>query len=461
MLDQQQRTTILELRRQGMGTRSIARTLTLSRGTVREVLRSGSAEVPRLARPEKAEPHRQTILELLARCKGNLARVHEELVAGGLAMSYPALTAFCRRQGIGRDVPRPAGRYHFDPGQEMQHDTSVHPIRLEDGLRKVPTASLVLCYSRMLFFQFFPRFTRFECKVFLDQALRSFGGACRGCMIDNTHIVVLNGTGREMEPVPEMAAFAARYGFVFRAHERGDANRSARVERPFGFIEGNFLAGRVFRDLADANAQARTWCDRVNGSFKRHLHATPKELFAVEQVSLRPLAAWLPPIYLLHQRMVDVEGLVTVNTNRYSVPPTLIGRRVEVRETWERIEVYDGPRLIASHVRHPEPTGERFMLDEHRVRRSRVERAASVEEQELSRRAPELQGYVAALKAHAAGRGTLLLRRLLQLVSEYPRESVVSAIEIAAHYGMYDLNRLERMVLRRIEREYFLTPGDD
>ena len=53
-------------------------------------------------------------------------------------------------------------------------------------------------------------------------------------MIDNSHVVVLRGTGREMVPVPEMAAFAERFGFRFVAHERGDANRSGRVEtHPF------------------------------------------------------------------------------------------------------------------------------------------------------------------------------------------------------------------------------------
>jgi len=51
-------------------------------------------------------------------------------------------------------------------------------------------------------------------------------------MIDNTHVVVAAGTGARMVPAPEMTAFAERFGFVFRAHEKGDANRSARVERP-------------------------------------------------------------------------------------------------------------------------------------------------------------------------------------------------------------------------------------
>src|SRR5207249_7566025 len=62
----------------------------------------------------------------------------------------------------------------------------------------------VLCYSRMLFFQINPTFQRFDCKVFLTDALRYAGGAPQRVMIDNTHVVVLRGTGREMIPVPEM-----------------------------------------------------------------------------------------------------------------------------------------------------------------------------------------------------------------------------------------------------------------
>jgi transposase len=232
MLSKGQRTAILELAAQGVSHREIARVMGISRLTVRKVVGSKSSEVPAVQRPEKAEPYRQEILELLKKCKGNLVRVHEELAAGGAAMSYQALTAFCRRHGIGQAPVVPAGRYHFEPGEELQHDTSPHQVELGGKKRNVQTASAVLCYSRMLFFQFYPTFQRFDCKIFLTDAGRYFGGFPKHVMIDNTHVVVLRGTGREMVPVPEMAAFAERFGFSFVAHERGDANRSARVERP-------------------------------------------------------------------------------------------------------------------------------------------------------------------------------------------------------------------------------------
>ena len=147
---------------------------------------------------------------------------------------------------------------------------------LDGRKRKVQTASAVLCYSRMLFFQCYPTFRRFDCKVFLTEALRYFGGAAARTMIDNTHVVVLRGSGRNMVPVPEMAAFGERFGFEFVAHAIGNANRSGRVERPFHFIENNFLAGRTFRSWEDLNQRAREWCDKVNATYKT-FRAVPRE----------------------------------------------------------------------------------------------------------------------------------------------------------------------------------------
>jgi hypothetical protein len=48
---------------------------------------------------------------------------------------------------------------------------------------------------------------------------------------------------------------------------------------------------------------------------------------------LKPLPAWIPEVYRLQQRLVDIEGYVVLNSNRYSAPVDWIGRRVEVRET--------------------------------------------------------------------------------------------------------------------------------
>jgi hypothetical protein len=413
--------------------------------------------VPEIQRAEKAEPYRQQILDLLTSCKGNLVRVHEELTAAGAELSYPALTAFCRRQGIGQTPIVPAGQYHFEPGVEMQHDTSPHEVEVGGRKYKAQTASAVLCYSRLLFFQINPTFQRFDCKVFLTAALRYLGGAPERVMIDNTHVVVLRGTGREMIPVPEMEAFGERFGFRFVAHERGDANRSARVERPFSFIENNFLAGRTFPSWEDLNQQARQWCDKVNSTYKKHIRAVPRELFAVERPRLKPLPAWIPEPYRLHQRTVDVEGYVSVHSIRYSVPVSWIGRRVEVRETYGKLEIELDARHIVTHQRALTPLTQRITLAEHKPPRGAgVKRSdPHPEEQALVEAAPELAGYVSSLKQKGRKVIALALRQLLRLLREYPREPFLAAVREAAHYGLYDLDRLERMILRRVARDYF------
>ena len=462
MLSQAQRTAILELSAQGVSKHEIAQVLRMSRLTVRKVLRSNSTNVPAIQRAEKAEPYREQILDLLTSCKGNLVRVHEELVAGGAALSYPALTGFCRRQGIGQTPLVPAGQYHFEPGVEMQHDTSPHTVEVGGRKYKAQTASAVLCYSRMLFFQINPTFQRFDCKVFLTDALRNTGGVVERVMIDNTHVVVLRGTGREMIPVPEMEAFAERFGFRFVAHQIGDANRSARVERPFSFIENNFLAGRTFTSWEDLNNQARQWCDKVNSTYKKHIRAVPRELFAVERMHLKPLPAWIPEVYRLHQRTVDVEGYVSVNSIRYSVPVAWIGHRVEVRETRDKIEIEMDARHIVTHARAVTPLSQRITLAAHRPPRGEgVKRDPHPEEKAIVEAAPETALYVAALKQKSRKVVALALRQLLRLLREYPREPFLAAVQEAARYGLYDLDRLERMILRRVARDYFLLLEPD
>jgi transposase len=463
MLDEATRTAILKLHEQGHGSRSIAQALKVARASVRQVIHSGQRAVPPLARSERCEPWREQILELHARYQGHLGRVHEALLKCGATLSYPALTAFCRKHQIGSAPPRPAGHYEFAAGSEMQHDTSPHQAHIGGVLCRVQTASAVLCYSRMIYFQLYPRFTRFECRAFLTQALTYFNGAAATCMVDNSHVVVAAGSGARMIPAPQMAAFAERYGFVFVAHEKGDANRSARVEAPFHRIERGFLAGASFTDWQHLNQQAHVCCEAWNAKFSNKLHASRRELFALERLALKPLPLHIPEVYQIATRIVDAEGYVHVNRIRYSVPYTLIGRPLEVRETMQRVDLYEGPRRVASHARVPRPLDTRVTDPAHRPPRG--ERPAhraqpAPEEIELLQLEPQLAGYLAALK-RAVGSRRVPLRRLLSMLREYPRAAFLSALVLAEQYRLFDLDRLERMVLKQIAHEYFvLAPTD-
>ena len=76
----------------------------------------------------------------------------------------------------------------------------------------------------------------------------------------------------------------------------------------------------------------------------------------------------------------------------------------------------------------------------------------------LRRLLPEIDSYIGALKRRGKLQTTLALRQLLRMAREYPREPVLAAIHTAAHYGLYDLSRLERMILRGLATTYFQLP---
>ena len=258
----------------------------------------------------------------------------------------------------------------------------------------------------------------------------------------------------------QMVAFAERYGFVWQAHEKGDANRSARVEAPFHRIEQGFLTGEDFADWADLNQRARQTCEIWNAKFSNKLHASRRELFAAEQPHLLPLPLHVPEVYQLSTRIVDAEGFVNVNRIRYSVPYQLIGRSLEVHETLDRVDLYAGARRVATHMRtygeadtritdpaHRPPRGQRF------TRRPQL----APEEAQILQIEPTLSAY---LQGQYASNRRTPLRRLLRMLQEYPRAAFLKALACAEQYRLFDLDRLERMVLRQIADDYFVFPLD-
>ena len=195
---------IKELVKNGLSQRQAAKQLRVSRNTVGDVMANRETRIP-VSRESKYEPYIQQIRELFARCKGNVVRVREELVAcHNIDIPYQSLTWLIRKHQIRIPAIERAGRYHFAPGEDMQHDTSPHRLQLGNQTITAQCASLVLSYSRRLFILYYPSFTRFECKVFLDAALQYMQGSCKRCVIDNTSVIVGRGSGPNAEMAPEM-----------------------------------------------------------------------------------------------------------------------------------------------------------------------------------------------------------------------------------------------------------------
>ena len=150
-------------------------------------------------------------------------------------------------------------RLRAGPGDAARHLAAPRDVRTGRQAGHGSSApALVLAYSRRLFIQYYPRFTRFEAKAFLLEAARFMDGVCPRCIIDNTSVLLAAGAGADAVIAPEMAAFARTLGFRFLAHRVGNPDRKGRIERPFAYVENNFLAGRQLRRLSTTSTARRS-----------------------------------------------------------------------------------------------------------------------------------------------------------------------------------------------------------
>lgn len=458
------------MHQQGQGIREISRNLKLARNTVRRILDDAKALAadgqpatgPVIAAPTCPERILAWLIPAFERVGGNGVRLQEMLLAElGENPGYSTLTRWIREAGL-RQPPKRSGEYHFAPGQESQHDTSPHQVMLGGKLVATQCASSALAYSRMLFFQYYPRFTRFEAKQFLLEAACFMEGVCPVCVIDNTSVMVVAGSGDEAVFAPEMVAFASTLGFRFLAHRVNHPDRKGRIERPFAYIEGNFLAGRSFRDFADLNAQARVWCQTVsNAKPKRVLGMAPLTAYVQEKPYLKPLPAVLPPVYQVVERVVDLYGYVSLDTNRYSVPERLVGQALSVYQYPTEVRIVQRDQLVAVHPRLIGVRDGKQKQPEHHPLAPRPSRAPPHEATLLRGHSAVLDAYVLALVAQAHGRGVRSLRRLLELKRTYPLESFLAGVAQALQFGLFDLGRLETIILQRVAGDFFQLPEEN
>jgi transposase len=460
MIKPQIRDVVRTLILQNNSLREITRTLKLSRNTVRRIVRT--LEQPHEAPNNPEVP--QDLKEYFTRAQGNVVRLQQLLQSErGREVPYSTLTRWVRDAQL-RAVPERAGEFVFEPGVESQHDTSPHKVSVGGKVITAQCAALILAYSRRLYVQYYPRYGRLEAKDFLLRATQFMDGACERCVIDNSSVILAGGAGDDAIVAPEMQAFARTLGFRFKAHRVGDPDRKGKIERSFFWIETNFLPGRNFEDFADLNAQSLKWCREVaNVKPKRVLGMSPDSAYVMEKPYLRPLPAALPPVYEVLERVVDLSAFVSLDTNRYSVPPRLIGKSVSVYKYPDQLQIFHRGQLVVTHLRVLDRRRAKQALPEHHQPLTRAARKSPPEETQLRAVHPLLDRYVQELTRRDRSRPAQprrALKRLAEIRRTYPDQPFLTALEQALHFGLYDLGRLEALVLKYVSGEFFSLDND-
>lgn len=248
-------------------------------------------------------------------------------------------------------VVDPVDYLDHQPGVQIQCDLTFPKGGLpgSDGVRRdYPVLVMVAAHSRFMASRVLPTRATGDLLAGMWQLLSTdFGVIPRELLWDHEA-----GIGVKKLTAP-VVSFAGTLGLRVRQAPPRDPETKGVIERANGYLDSSFFPGRDFTSISDVQCQLDHWVTTVAN---QRLHATTREVPAHRWQAEREVMAPLPPqppqIGQTYQRRLPRQYYVSVDTNRYSVHPQMIGRIVTVKSDLERVWVLspDG-QLVASHER--------------------------------------------------------------------------------------------------------------
>jgi len=463
-LDEKRIFDVLELHRQGMKWRAIARALKISRNTVRQIVDEhqrarqsphsalGMSSV--LLRPSKLDRFRPEIDELLRLYPDITAqRVFECLREKDFDGGYTVVKDLLRRIRP-KKAPQPSFQTPLrEPGDLAECDWSPYPV----SFTHAPPATLqafgyTLRYSTRKFYSFHEGNGLHPLMDGHLHAFARFGGAARRCKFDSQKPVVLRWEAGQPIYNPRFIDFATHYEFSPVACRRGHPNDKPRVERSFYELTLSFFRGRSFRDRLDLAMQLTHWMDTIADprALKRMRRRTRLELFAEEQPLLRPLPAHPYDTARVLYKLCDLEGFIAWEGNRYSLPYEYVTEILPVRITETELFIYKADlSCIARHLLFARSAQRDSILDGHRPRHG--ERGADLDQlrSAFADLGESASAFLAGLEKHHARSAGYHARKILLLRETYDTTALLAALAHGLAYGALEHTAIERILLVR------------
>ena len=246
---------------------------------------------------------------------------------------------------------RATARFETPPRQQRQIDWG--QARIHFGSQPVVPHAFILTlgYSRRSFHEPCRGETLSQFLDAHERAFEYFGGQTREHLYDRPRTVGQPAGERRVVWNATFKQFADHWGFEPHLCRAYRAQTKGKVESGVKYFKRNFLPGHTFVDKQDLREQLGQWqaetADlRVHGT----THERPADRFAWERSHLIATAG--QPGFRLEAsqpRRVAEDYLVSFETNRYSVPFTLIGQTVEVTRRGGRLQIARGGHLVAEH----------------------------------------------------------------------------------------------------------------
>jgi len=326
MLTQEQVVEIRVLARQGHSIRQIARTLGVSRNTVRRHLRQQSASrySPREPRPTKLAPYHDYLRQRVRQAHPlwlPATVLYRELSEQGYQGGLSQLRAWLAPLKASKPDEGPIVRFETPPGKQMQVDFVVF------RRARSPMSAFVatLGYSRMTHVHFVPDESFDSVRDSLLLAFDYLGGVPEEVLFDNMKTVVLErdaygqGNHRYHAGLLQLAddlGFRIRLCRPYRARTKGKVERFNRYLREsfYNPLQSRVKDAGLLVDCATANRLVAQWLAEIANV---RVHATlgerPVDRWRQERDLLTPLPQALrrdwSPLLNSQPRPVPLESL--------------------------------------------------------------------------------------------------------------------------------------------------------
>lgn len=399
----------------------------------------------RKKRPSKLDPFRPLIRKLVLTDGLSGVRVLEEIAAVGYTGGYSILKAWVATFRP-ESTRRPHLRFETEPGEQGQVDLSPYTVLLSGVPTKVVCFSLVLGYSRWQYIRFVVHadvHTVCHCHVL---GFEDAGGVPHEILYDRMKQVVLESYKDGVLYHRLFERLVQHYGFRAVPLAPGYKEGKGKVEAPFRYVEGNFLAGRTFHDLDDLNRQAMKWLvETARVRVHRTTHEQPQARLGVEQPALIRLPPHRFEAAVVVVRLVGDDFCVAYETNRYSVPPRFVGRSVQVRVLDGRLEVVLEGQAIAAHVLG-DTKYKRYLAPEHEAEFRTTSTSRHVLAAQFQRLGAIAEPFAKGLVEMRGGAAGYHMSQILKLADKVCVARVAEALRHAARYGAFDHNAVARIV---------------
>jgi transposase len=370
MLGKEDFMVIQALVKRGVYVCDIARQLGVHPKTVSRALARGGAPAPaRAQRKSRLDPYRAHVDQLLAEGVWNAVVILREIQARGYTGKGSILRDYIRPKRALRPS-RATVRFETAPGQQLQSDWGTIETVVGGVTTAVHFCVNTLGYSRR--FHFWCTDSE-DAEHTYEGLVRTFdwiGGVPAEVLVDNQKCAVLEHRADGPRFNARVLDLAGHCGFTPRACKPARARTKGKDERMVGYIKHHFFVRyRAFDSWAHLNQLAEQWL-REEADQRRHgtVHEIVAERFAREQPQLQPLPAMRYDTSYWELRQVSWDAYIDVRGNRYSVPDTLVGRRVSIRiSLTDRLRVYDGEQCVAEHQLRSAPEGWVTVPEHHRA----------------------------------------------------------------------------------------------